>query len=64
MKYSLRQARLLSGYSMQGVCDELKITQGALSNYERGKRKPPYPTLVMLTQLYNLSVEDIDLEML
>ena len=45
------------GYTQQKVADDLYITRQTLSNWENGKSSPDIPTLILLSNYYNFSLD-------
>ena len=53
----LREAREKSGLSQQYVADELHVTRQSVSNWESRKVYPDLDNLVMLSDLYEVSLD-------
>ena len=53
----IRRIREEQGYSMTDVADAAGISQGALSNYERGIRDIPSTVIDSISQFLNVSVD-------
>ncbi len=55
----LREYREKNNLTQQEMAKILKITQGSYSNYELGKREPDIKTLIQLSKLFNVSVDNL-----
>lgn len=53
----LKELRTNAGLSQQAVATKLGITQQAYANYEHGKRQPDNKTLLLLGELFGVSVD-------
>ena len=53
----LRQARLLSGYTVERAADAIDTSTTSIWRYESGQRRPSGPTLHALAALYGTSVD-------
>lgn len=53
----LKELRTQAGLSQQAVASKLGITQQAYANYEHGKRQPDNNTLLLLGDLFGVSVD-------
>ena len=53
----LRNVRLYNKYTQQNMADLLHMTLGAYQKYEQGNTKPPLETLVLLADIFNISVD-------
>lgn len=53
----LRMVRLYNKYTQQNMADLLHMTLGAYQKYEQGNTKPPLETLVLLADIFNISVD-------
>ena len=51
---TLQQARKDAGFTQQDVCDELGMTQGALSQLESGKKLPTWSRIQQFCKLYEI----------
>lgn len=51
----IKQLREQSKLSQQELADKLNVTKQAISQYERGIRKPDYETILSLCDLFNVS---------
>jgi len=51
----IRQERKEKGWKLQDVGKQVGLTQAAISDIERGRRKPSYTALCKLEDLFNLS---------
>lgn len=59
---NIRNARKAYGYSQQELADRLHITQGAVSQWERNTTRPDTNQLIALSQLLNVSIDDLTQE--
>lgn len=48
----LKELREDNDMSQEQIAKLLNCTQQAYSNYEKGKRTPPYETLIKLAEIY------------
>ena len=55
----LSQLRKNIGLTQEEASNKLGIKQNTLSQYENGKRKPGYKTLIDMSNLYNKSLEEL-----
>lgn len=53
----LKEFRIENNYTQGQVAKYLNITQQAYANYEKGKRLPDIEKLIMLADLYNVSLD-------
>ena len=53
----LREARLLSGYTVERAADAIDTSTTSIWRYESGQRRPSGPTLHALAALYGTSVD-------
>lgn len=53
-------ARQASGFSLQQLADEARLSKSHLSNIENGKIKPSYDIVLRIADVLNLSALDID----
>lgn len=53
----LKELRLQNKYTQGYIANYLCITQQAYANYENGKRLPDIEKLIMLADLYNISLD-------
>lgn len=54
----LKYFRKQKGFTMKDVGKKLNVAENTISQWERGKRKPSFQTLVDLAKLYDCSVDD------
>lgn len=59
MKVSLKSARINANLTQKEVASELKISKHTLLNWEKGKNKIPYASLLVLCDLYGCTLNDI-----
>ena len=55
----LRELRTQRGFSQQDLADRTNQTKQAISQYERGVRRPDMDTLLALCDIFNVSVDYI-----
>ena len=55
----LKEAREKVGYSQQDVAEKLNVSRQAVSRWENGKTYPDIENLVILSQLYKTSIDDL-----
>lgn len=53
----LRELRLKNNYTLEEVAKKLNLKNQYVSNYELGKRRPDYETLLKFANLYHVSVD-------
>jgi transcriptional regulator with XRE-family HTH domain len=53
----LKELRKKKGYSQQQVANKLKITQQAYANYEAGKREPDVNSLLILSEVFEVTLD-------
>lgn len=55
----LKQLRLASGLTQQGLADELGISASAIGMYEQGRREPDRATLMLMSDYFGVSTDFI-----
>ena len=55
----LKQLRLASGLTQQGLADELGISASAIGMYEQGRREPDRATLMLMSNYFCVSTDFI-----
>jgi DNA-binding XRE family transcriptional regulator len=60
---TLKQARVLAGYTQADAAKALDVTPSAISAWEAGKAEPRAKTFMQACSLYNVRPEDIFLEL-
>lgn len=55
----LKQVRLNKGLSAVEVCKQLNIGTSSMSNYERGERMPSLEILIKISELYEMSIDEL-----
>ncbi len=53
----LKRLRQQNRLSQESVARTLMVTPQAYSQYERGKRRPPFEILIQLKRFYNVSLD-------
>lgn len=58
LRKNLRTLRIQSGYTQGHIAEILKINRSTYTYYETGKTIPDIFTLVILSDLYDIAIED------
>ena len=53
----LKTLRLKKGLTQKELAIQIRVTKSTVSAYEKGERKPPYETLVLLARIFNVSTD-------
>lgn len=61
IRISLAAARVNAGMSQYEAAHTLHISNKTLINWEKGKSKPSFSSLTVLSQIYNIPVDYIDI---
>ena len=61
MKITLKAARINAGLLQKEVADKLGVSIHTIMNWEKGRTKPKKHTLMVLSSIYNVNVDDIKL---
>ena len=56
---NLKKYREMNGLTQQDVSEALNISRQSISKWENSKSYPDLDNLVLLSQLYNVSVDDL-----
>ena len=56
---NLRYLRGLNNMTQTDLSNKLNITHQSISNYEKGKRFCDLDTLVQVSELFNISIDDL-----
>jgi transcriptional regulator with XRE-family HTH domain len=56
---AIRRLREERGFSQQELAQALGVTQGAVSHWENGVRKPDIDDIVKIAQLFNCKLDDL-----
>ena len=56
---NLKYLREKAGETQQDIADLLKISQRAVSKYERGQIKPELENLILLSEHFKVSIDDL-----
>lgn len=57
LKDKLKQQRKALGLTQQQAADSLNVTRQAISNWENGNNYPDIPTLINISELYQVSLD-------
>lgn len=57
MSYRFKEARTLSGKSLNDAADALQVSSASIVNWEAGRRIPSVETIMKLADLYGVSVD-------
>ena len=55
---NIKRLRLCAGYSQEQLARKLKISQGAISQWEKGKTIPDTHTLLQMAQIFGVSLDE------
>ena len=61
MKITLKAARVNADLLQKEVADKLGVSIHTIMNWEKGRTKPKKHTLMVLSSIYNVNVDDIKL---
>ena len=56
---NLRQLRKAKGLTQKQLADQVGVTESSINQYENGKKKPKYETLLLLGEALDCAVSDI-----
>ena len=59
IRISLAAARVNSGLTQKDIAKALKVSPVTIVAWEKGKRNPPYATLMCLSDIYRIPMENI-----
>ncbi len=62
MKISLKAARVNANFTQQEVANKLQISKHTVINWEKGKIKPKFAYLKVLSELYGIDIDYIFIE--
>ena len=62
MKISLKAARVNANFTQQEVANKLQISKHTVINWEKGKIKPKFAYLKVLSELYDIDIDYIFIE--
>ncbi len=63
----LKNARIKSGYTQEKVAEEIKVSRQTISNWENEKSYPDIINVINLSDVYNISLDELlkgDLDMI
>lgn len=60
MSITIKAARVNAGYKLFEAAEELGVSVCTLANYEKGRTEPSYPTVRKMSQLYGISIDDLN----
>ncbi|RGC22793.1 XRE family transcriptional regulator [Hungatella hathewayi] len=55
----LRELRVAKGFSQHFVAQQLRINDRSYQNYEYGKREPNIDTLILLSAIFKVSLDEL-----
>lgn len=55
----LKQARAKTSYTQEDVADKLRVSRQTISNWENEKSYPDIVNIIELSNLYNVSLDDL-----
>ena len=58
LKISLKAARVNAGMTLKQAADECHISVQSMIDWEKGRVKPSYATMRLLSDLYNIPLEN------
>ena len=56
---NLKRIRKKSGYTQQEIAERLSVAQATVANYERGVRIPDIDTLIELSKIFGVSMDEL-----
>lgn len=56
---NLKRLRKAMGYSQAQIADKVGLKRAAYGAYEEGRNLPPLSTLLVLCNLYSVSIDDM-----
>ena len=59
MKISLKAARVNANLTQQKVADKIKVSKHTIINWEKGKTNVAYAPLKVLSEIYNVEIDNI-----
>lgn len=59
MKISLKAARVNANLTQDEVAKIIKVSKHTIMNWEKGKTNVGYAPLKLLSEIYNISIENI-----
>lgn len=59
MKISLKAARVNANLTQQEVADLVHVSKHTIINWEKGKTSVAYAPLKLLSEIYNINIENI-----
>ena len=55
----IKNARIQKGYTQEQVAEELLVTRQTISNWENGKSLPDIISIIKMSELYELSLDEM-----
>ncbi len=55
----LKNARIASGFTQEQVAEQIKVSRQTISNWETGKSLPDIVSVVSLSDLYQISLDEL-----
>ena len=59
MKISLKAERVNANLTQQEVADKIKVSKHTIINWEKGKTSVGYAPLKVLSEIYNIEIDNI-----
>ena len=55
----LKELRISKGFTQHSMAEQLKINDRSYQNYEYGKREPDIKSLILLSSILSISLDDL-----
>ena len=55
----LKEARKIAGMTQEEVAEKVLVSRVTISNWENGKTLPDIASLISLSELYNISLDEL-----
>ena len=56
---NMRNLRIMKGFSLRYVADQLRCAPNTIANWEKGKTSPPADALILMTGVYGVRPEEL-----
>lgn len=56
----LRKLKIENNWSQQELADKIPISRESISKWEKSKNIPDYQSLIRISEIFNISVDEID----